>query len=151
MFQDEPHHAVAKSADAIVKNEGMAQLFSRITSSLVANVSIAIPAEQTGEVATDEAAEITKERGRKIGIRSGLSEGAESGLGSFYTKEVAVKDSVLFVTVHWLYFLPNFAELWRDGAVATACLIARIAERPGGVSEACKRGAGIVFDDGRLF
>jgi hypothetical protein len=38
----------------------MAQLFSRITSSLVANVSIAIPAEQTGEVSTDEAAEITK-------------------------------------------------------------------------------------------
>ena len=60
VFQDEFHHAVAKSANAIVKDEGMAQLFSRITSSLVANVSIAIPAEQTGEAATHEAAEITE-------------------------------------------------------------------------------------------
>ncbi len=38
----------------------MAQLFSRITSSLVANVSIAIPAEQIGKMSTHEAGEITK-------------------------------------------------------------------------------------------
>jgi hypothetical protein len=60
VFQDKADHAVAESADAIVKDEGMAQLFSRITSSLEANVSIAIPAEQTGEAATHEAAEITE-------------------------------------------------------------------------------------------
>jgi len=40
----------------------MAQLFSRINSSLVANVSIAIPAEQISEVASQEAADSPERR-----------------------------------------------------------------------------------------
>jgi hypothetical protein len=84
VLQDKPDHAVAKSADAIVKDEGTAQLFSRITSSLVANVSIAIPAEQTGEVATDEAAEITKRARAKDWKLDEICSDGVGVAGSFY-------------------------------------------------------------------
>lgn len=62
-LQDELDHAVAESANAIVKDEGMAQLFLRFGFRVLsANLSIAVPTEQIGEVASQEAADSPERR-----------------------------------------------------------------------------------------